>query len=115
MLTFRNAIHAYEELTGRKYEPGDITVSIPLDALVFADYQQPWTSLEDYKRDRCIYDPETNAWLIAYVTEVLIKPTMPPIFIDILEDGVALVDGVHRVTANLIAGKEYIFARLNKF
>lgn len=108
----RFAISEYQKVTGRVYEPGDYT-HIPIDALVFSDYQVPWTTLENYKEKRCLYDPETNEWLVHYVTEELLKVAVPAIYVDITETGVNIVDGAHRVTAYLIAGQEDVLARLN--
>ena len=106
------AISEYLIKTGRVYEPGDYT-HIPIDALMFSDYQVPWKDLDEYKEKRCNYDPETNEWLVHYVTEDLMKVEVPAIYVDITETGVNIVDGAHRVTAYLIAGQEDVLARLN--
>lgn len=109
------AVQAYLQKTGRKYTPGDVA-RIPIDALIFSEYQGEsiYLSIEDFRARRCIYDPETNSWLEWYVEERLLEDDIPPIYIDILNDGVALVDGSHRVTAHLIAGHRYIRAHLNR-
>jgi len=107
------AIAAYLEKTGRTFVPGAV-IPIATDALVFAEYQQPWPTIEKYTEDRCIYDPETNEWLISLVSEVLLDVKIPPIYVDILEDGIALVDGCHRVTAHLISGHEVVWAQINQ-
>jgi hypothetical protein len=109
------AVSEYLIQTGRVFEPGEI-VEIPLDALIFAQYQGQYIypTLEDFKERRCKYDPETNEWLVNNVTEVLLRPEIPPIYVDITKNGVALVDGAHRVSARLIAGHQHILAHLNK-
>jgi hypothetical protein len=106
------AVQEYNKTTGRSFVPGD-SIDIPTDALAFTKYQHAWTELEEFKSNRCIYDSETNDELICYVTEFLLGPEIPPIYIDILEDGVALVDGVHRVTAAFISGQPTIRAQIN--
>lgn len=107
------AVEVYEDRTGRRFVPGQI-VELPIDALVFTEHQKVWTTLEDYKKDRCKYDPETNEWLVYFVTDFLREtPRIPLIFVDILDDGVALVDGVHRVTSAFIAEQPTILAQLN--
>lgn len=106
------AIHNYERKTGRTFIPGDV-VEMPIDALVFAEYQKPWVTLEAFAEDRCVYDQETNEWLVYYVTEGLLAPEVPPIYLDILDDGVALVDGAHRTAARFIAGLPTISVQLN--
>ena len=108
------AVEAYEENFGRVFVPDDEVVMIPIDALLFSEYQHVWTDLDEYWQDRCIYDPETNEELIYFVTTLLREDGIPPIYVDILEDGVALVDGVHRTTAAFIAGDTHIAANLNK-
>jgi len=96
-----NAILAY-------YSPGftlrEVTREMfPLDALVFAEHQQPYTNIEDYRERRCHYDPETNEWLEHYVKEMSKNINiLPPILLDITATGVALVDGVHRTSALLM-------------
>lgn len=107
------AVSEYLLRVGRIFEPGDI-VEIPLDAMAFAKYQHPWLTLEDFIEARCNYDPETNEWLVHYVTEQMLDVTMPPVYVDVFTDGFALVDGAHRVTAHFIAGRETIKAHLNK-
>jgi hypothetical protein len=107
------AVEAYLKKTGRTFVPGAI-IPIATDALVFAEYQQPWPTLARYQADRCIYDPETNEWLVDLVSKVLLQPTMPAIYVDVLDDGIALVDGCHRTTAYLIAGREFIWAQINQ-
>lgn len=107
------AISEYLLATGRLFVPGDYE-EIPIDALVFARYQTPWTTLEEYQKERCHYDPETNEWLVNYITEELLQPHIPPVYVDITETGLQLVDGKHRVTAHLIAGHETILVQLNK-
>lgn len=107
------AVKAYLEKTGRHYVPGDL-VEMPIDALVFTEYQRVWLTLEQYKAERCKYDPETNDWLVYQITETLLESDIPPIYVDILPDGVAIVDGSHRLTAHLIAGHETVLAHLNK-
>jgi hypothetical protein len=106
------AIEAYERKTGRAFVPGEV-VEIPVDALVFAEYQTTWASLEEFAEDRCRYDRETNEWLVYYVTEALLQPEVPPIYVDVLDEGVALVDGAHRTAAHFIAGRTTIPAQLN--
>lgn len=107
------AISCYKMNTGRTFVPGEI-VEIPIDALVFTEYQKVWTNLQDFEEDRCIYDSETNEWLVDLVTEVLLEPDIPPIYVDVLPDGLALVDGVHRTTAAFISNRSTILAQLNK-
>lgn len=107
------AIKVYENKFGRTFVPGEI-VDVPVDALLFSVYQMPWKTLEEYRKARCIYDAETNDELIYLVTTLLREPEIPPIYVDILSDGVALVDGTHRVTAALIAGDVTIPAQLNQ-
>lgn len=108
------AVEAYREKTGRVYEPGEY-VLLPIDALMFSEYQTtPWASLDEFKEKRCNYDQDTNNWLVYYVTEEMLKSDIPLIYVDITETGVNLVDGVHRVTAHLIAGADSIMAQLNK-
>lgn len=106
------AIKGYWERTGRTFVPGQM-VEIPTDALVFTDYQQVWTTVDDYRKGRCHSDPETNEELVYYVTHELLDPELPPVYVDITDDGVALVDGVHRTTAALIANQPTIYAYLN--
>lgn len=106
------AISSYKQFTKRTYVPGDM-VLVPIDALMFATYQTPWPDLDSYVRDRCVYDPETNEELIWYVTENWSDTTPPPIYIDILNDGVALVDGLHRTMWYLLNGYLEIPAQLN--
>lgn len=75
----------------------------PLDALVFASWQTPYTTLEMYRALRCKYDEETNLWLENYVKEMAAKPDdIPPVLLDITRRGVALVDGFHRTSALLM-------------
>lgn len=75
----------------------------PLDALVFAEHQQPWTDLEQYKKDRCKYDRETNEWLVYYVRHMAGNvDNLPPVILDLTDTGVALVDGVHRASSLLM-------------
>lgn len=107
------AVDNYALVTGRQYSPGDL-VTVPLDALVFSTYQTPWTDLEAYARERCIYDPETNDELIHYVTGNWSLTEPPPIYLDILKDGVALVDGLHRATWHFLNGRSTIKAYLNR-
>jgi len=112
----QTAINAYYSKTLRKYVPGE-KVLLPTDALVFAEYQQPWKTLEEFKANRCHYDPETNEELIYFVTEALLGNggfEVPPIYVDILYNGIALVDGAHRTTACLIAEIPYVPAQLNR-
>lgn len=79
----------------------------PLDALVFAEHQQPWTDLDQYEKDRCKYDEETNAWLLWYVKEMAgNRDNLPPVILDLTATGVALVDGVHRASALLMCTDE---------
>lgn len=106
------AVVSYKKTTGQTFTPGEI-VEIPIDALMFSVYQKPWATLEMYREVRCIYDPETNEELVYLVTQLLNEPHIPPIYVDVLHDGVALVDGVHRVTAAMIAGKTHVLAQLN--
>lgn len=106
------AIRAYENETGRTFVPGEV-VEISVDALAFAEYQTPWLDLDSYIDARCIYDPETNGELVWLVTDFFLHTKTPPIFVDILSDGIALVDGSHRTTAAFIAGKSTILAQLN--
>jgi hypothetical protein len=107
------AIEAYGKKTGRTFTPGEM-VTIPIDALVFTEHQRVWKTLEEFKKDRCSFDPETNDWLVYYVTNTLLKADIPPIYVDVLDEGVAIVDGAHRVSARLIAGDEYVWAQLNQ-
>lgn len=109
----RAAIEAYKKTMGIDFVPGEV-VELPIDALVFNSYQPVWTDLESYRKQRCNYDDETNEWLEDMVREYLLEPHIPPIYVDILPDGVAVVDGVHRVSAHLIAGHTTILAQLNK-
>lgn len=75
----------------------------PLDALVFASWQTPYTKLEMYRALRCKYDEETNLWLENYVKEMAAKPdNLPPVLLHISRRGVALVDGLHRTSALLM-------------
>lgn len=108
----QTAIAGYTKRTGRVFTPGEI-VEVPVDALVFTEHQRVWTTLENYQQERCNYDPETNDWLVWLVTEFLLEPQIPPIYLDILPDGIALVDGAHRVTGALIAGRDTVRAHLN--
>lgn len=79
----------------------------PLDALVFAGYQTPYTSLDEYGEKRCTYDRETNAWLIQYVTEMAANvDRLPPVLIHIRPNGLCLVDGWHRASALLMRTDE---------
>lgn len=107
------AIEAYEKKTGRVFIPGPV-VELSIDALAFAEYQQPWKTFREFVKARCHYDSETNEWLSEYVQETLLEPDIPPIYVDILNDGIALVDGAHRVTAYFIADRPTIRAQLNK-
>lgn len=109
------AIQVYRKRTGRIFVPGEAT-AIPTDALVFSEYQAPYiyTTLDAYKAKRCRYDSETNDWLVWLVTDMLLRPGIPMIYVDILDNGFALVDGVHRATAHLIAEDEFVWAQLNQ-
>ena len=108
----RLAIEAYRQQTGRMYVPGEV-VEIPTDALVFTEYQHVNKTLEEFKKNRCKFDRETNDWLVHYVTVDMLDPELPPVYVDVLPDGVALVDGTHRVAGALITNKPTILAHLN--
>jgi hypothetical protein len=51
---------------------------------------------------------------VYYVTSTLLKADIPPIYVDVRDEGVAIVDGAHRVSAHLIATDEYVWAQLNQ-
>lgn len=80
----------------------------PLDALVFAEHQTPWTHFDTYVKDRCHYDDETNDWLVRYVWEMAYAgDKLPPILLHVTDTGIALVDGCHRTSALLMFGVRY--------
>lgn len=107
------ACRAYTNHSGRAYIPG-VVEKMDLDTLLISNYQKVWLTLEDYKKDRCNYDPETNEWLVWLVTERLLEDDIPPIYLDEVEPGVyALVDGSHRLSAHYIAGRKTIMAHMN--
>lgn len=109
----RFAVEVYEKKTGRRFDPDEDTVEIPVDALVFTEYQSVWPTLEEYEAERCCYDSDSNKELVFLVTVLLLEPHIPPIYVDVLPEGVALVDGAHRVSAALIAGQSTVHAQLN--
>src|SRR6187399_644302 len=89
-LEFINAVDKYpvnlwdREVTRERF---------PLDALVFAGWQTPLTSFEQFKADRCKYDRETNAWLQWYVSNMAAAAkngTLPPVLIHIRPNGLCL-------------------------
>lgn len=76
---------------------------IPLDALVFAGHQTPWLNEDEFREKRCRFDEETNEWLVNYVRSMGAEgPFLQPIIIMATEDGVDLIDGLHRVSALLM-------------
>ena len=99
-----SAVDIYQDKTGEFIMEHEVTRDrIPLDALVFADYQTPSTNLEDFRTTRCTFDPETNTWIEFYVREMAEGvDVMPPILVRITENGIELIDGWHRVTALLV-------------
>lgn len=75
----------------------------PIDALVFAEHQTPYLTVEEYREKRCTYDEETNEWLEHYTREMAKNVhLLPPILVHLTDTGVALVDGVHRTSALLM-------------
>lgn len=81
----------------------------PLDALVFAGHQTPYTDFNVYREKRCTYDRETNEWLEQYVMEMAVAAragTLPPVLIHIRPQGLCLVDGWHRSSALLMLTTE---------
>lgn len=107
------AVGAYILASKRRYYPTHYTVEVAVDKLRDTLYQKAWTTAEEYIKDRCVYDPETNEELLYYVTENWADTEFPPIYIDLLPDGVALVDGVHRLTAAFLLGRPTIKAHTN--
>lgn len=108
------AINAYTEKTGRKYIPSDEITVFHKDELRNTSYQKPYFTLEEFKRDRCKYDEETNDWLVDLVTKILIADDIPPIYLDELPDGTyALPDGSHRLTAIFLSDHVLVKAYLN--
>ena len=99
-----SAVDIYQDKTGEFIMEHEVTRDrIPLDALVFADYQTPSTNLEDFLATLCTFDPKTNTRIEFYVRDMAEGvDVMPPILVRITEDGIDLIDGWRRVTALLV-------------
>lgn len=95
-----SAIRAYDlSLVGKPV----VKENVPLDALVFAEWQTPYTSFDVYKEKRCHFDPETNEWLEDYIRLMAMNADrLPRIIVQYTKTGIALIDGLHRVSALLI-------------
>lgn len=103
-----NFINAVEHYDASLWDKEAVLLNFPLDILVFAEHQTPWTNLEQYKRDRCTYDSETNDWLVNYVWQMAHDSAkIPPVLLHHTDTGIALVDGCHRASALLMFGLHY--------
>lgn len=100
----QTAVDHYEGTKNASIRDLEVTrARIPLDALVFAEYQTPCTNIEDFRTKRCTYDPETNDWLEFYIRDMARGvDVIPPILVRVTETGLELIDGWHRTTALLI-------------
>ena len=104
-LNFINAVENYDPAIWDR----DVAImNLPIDALVFAEHQTPWTSFDQYCKDRCKHDQETNDWLVNYVWQMAHDSyKLPPVLVHLTDTGLALVDGCHRTSALLMFGLHF--------